>query len=397
MRTLALIFLCYNLLGQTTKLDTVYCDCEQARLITLSGNRKVGPTLPPAGPGEKNEVSFSKNNSKYVFEKEHHSAWYKLKINYTGNLVFDIIPNQADDDYDFVLFKSDKGNFCDSLSKFKIKPSRSCVSRDKNGIQSRTGLSNEAEELYIDEGIGDQYARSIWVSKGEVYYLVLDNVYKNGDGHVIQFYYEELIEVSGVVLDEDNLPVQAEISLVDQKGDTVLTKQTAKDGSYKFNAPLRKSFDYTLNFYNDKNFSFSKNLSLKDTTETKNLSTVLPKLKKGSKNSVGTINFIPGETMYLQRSIPSIMSLYKLLDRNKKLKIKLIGHSNGHDMMGEKGILKFTQNRALSIQDFLVKKGIDISRIQIEGKGDHEMLFPPTGTAKQQEMNRRVEVMVLEY
>jgi outer membrane protein OmpA-like peptidoglycan-associated protein len=397
MRSFILILFTVNLFGQTAKLDTVFCDCETARLITLNGNKRVGPTLPPAGSGEKNEISHSKNGSNYVFEKEHHSAWYKLKINYTGNMVFNITPNQTDDDYDFVLFKAGNGNFCDSLNKNKISPVRSCISRDRSGIQSQTGLSNFADELYIHEGVGDQYAKSIWVEKGETYYLVLDNVYRNGDGHIIQFYNEELIELSGIVVDEEQKPVEANITLVDQKGDTVLTRQTAKDGSYKFNAPVKKNFEYTINFYNDRNFSLSKNLSLKDTTETKHLSTVLPKLKKGAKNSVGTINFIPGETMYLQRSVPSIMNLYQLLERNQKLKIKLIGHSNGRDMLGEVGVIKFTKNRAISIQDFLVKKGIDISRIEIDGKGDHEMLFPVNGTLKQQELNRRVEVMVLEY
>jgi outer membrane protein OmpA-like peptidoglycan-associated protein len=397
VRSLILIVITINLFGQTAKLDTVFCDCELARVITLNGNKRVGPTLPPIGPGQKNEISFSKNGSKYVFEKEHHSAWYKLKINYTGSLIFDITPNQTDDDYDFVLFKAGNGNFCDSLSNYKIAPIRSCISRDKGGVQSQTGLSNQADELYIHEGLGDQYARSIWVEKGQTYYLVLDNVYKNGDGHVIQFYNEELIELSGVVTDDENKPVDANITLVDQKGDTVLTRQTAKDGSYKFNAPLRKNFEYTINFYNDRNFSLSKNLSLKDTTETKQLSIVLPKLKKGAKNSVGTINFIPGQTMYLQRSVPAVMNLYKLLERNQKLKIRLIGHSNGRDMLGEVGIIKFTKERALSIQSFLIKKGIDVSRIEIDGKGDHEMLFPINGTLKQQEMNRRVEVLVLEY
>lgn len=399
MRSLILIFLTLNVYAQNKKLDTVFCDCDKARSITLNGNTKIGPTIPPMGPGQKNEISHVKNNSQYVFEKEHHSAWYKLNMNTKGTFVFDIYPNQTNDDYDFVLFKAGKSNFCDSLTNFKVRPLRSCISRDRQGIKSSTGLSNLTDEEFIHEGIGDQYSASVKVEKGEVYYLVLDNVYEKGDGHIIQFYFEELIPFLGQVLDEDGNGVQTDITLVNQKGDTVLAKTTEPDGSYNINLLLRRNIDYTMNFFNERSFSYSRNISLKDTVELKHLSTILPKLKKGSKHSVGSINFIGGETMYLQRSIPSIMNLYKLLYKNPSLRIKIIGHSNGRFMKNEKEIMKFTLDRAITIRDFLIAKGIHLSRIEVEGKGDHEMLFkPPSGISeKQAEMNRRVEIMVLEY
>jgi len=371
-----------------------------AREIKLVGNKKVGITIPPPGPGLKNEISHSKNKSQFVFEKEHHSAWYKLLILTNGTLIFDIIPNQLNDDYDFVMFKAGKNNFCDSLRNNKIKPLRSCISRDKEEVKSRTGLSNMTGAIYVKEGIGEQYAAAISVSKGETYYLVLDNVYENGDGHTIQFYFEEMVSFAGTILDENNLPFQADITLVNQKGDTVVKQRSNYNGGYNFEAPLRRNFNYTLNFFNEKNFSFSKEITIKDTLELKSLSTVLPKLKKGSKYSVGTINFIPGETMYLQRSVPTMMNLYKLLQKNEKLKIMLIGHCNGNSMhLSKKVIIEFTVNRAKSVRDFLIKKGINSSRIEIDGKGPYEMLFEPVEkiTEKQAEMNRRVEVMVLEY
>jgi len=400
MRLLFFIILSFSLFGQKSKFDTVFCDCEIAREIKLAGNKKVGVTIPPPGPGLKNEISHSKNKSQFVFEREHHSAWYKLLILTNGTLVFDIIPNQLNDDYDFVIFKSGDGNFCDSLKNNKIKPLRSCISRDKEKVKSRTGLSNMAGATYVKEGIGEQYAAAISVSKGDIYYLVLDNVYENGDGHTIQFYFEEMVSIAGVVLDENNLPIEADITLVNQKGDTVVKQRSNNKGGYDFEAPLRRNFNYTLNFFNEKNFSFSKELSVKDTLELKKLITVLPKLKKGSKYPVGTINFIPGETMYLQRSVPTMMNLYKLLQKNEKLKIMLIGHCNGNSMsLSKKTIVEFTVNRAKSVRDFLVKKGISASRIEIDGKGHYEMLFSPVDkiSEKQAEMNRRVEVMVLEY
>lgn len=397
VRFLILIFLCVNVFGQTTKLDTVFCDCDVARVITLSGNKKVGKTIAPPGPGIKNEIGTSKGKGRYAFDKEHHVAWYKLVMATSGNLIFDIIPSKASDDYDFMLFKAGK-NFCDSLHNFQIKPLRSCISRDKEDIFGRTGLNLLAKKELVNEGVGDAYCKYIQVTKGESYYLVLDNVYAEGDGHTIQFAFGEPVEMRGVIKDENNKPVEAEITLVDQKGDTVLVGTSNKEGIYGFIAPLKRNVSYNLNFYNEKSFSYSKAIEISDTVELKHLVFVLPKLKKGSKYSVGSINFYPGESKYLPRSIPAMMNLYKLLKKNEQLKIMIIGHSNGRDRPEEEWIINFTKERAISIRNFLIKKGIDGKRIEIDGKGDHEMLFQlPAATEKQQEMNRRVEVMVLEY
>jgi len=91
-------------------------------------------------------------------------------------------------------------------------------------------------------------------------------------------------------------------------------------------------------------------------------------------------------------------NLVKLLKKNPSLRIKVIGHSNGRDMQDEKGIIAFTKGRATTIRNYLAIKGVDEKRIEIDGKGDHEMLFKlPNATADEQEQNRRVEILVLDY
>jgi outer membrane protein OmpA-like peptidoglycan-associated protein len=67
-------------------------------------------------------------------------------------------------------------------------------------------------------------------------------------------------------------------------------------------------------------------------------------------------------------------------------------------MMDEKGIIAFTKGRANTIKNYLAIQGIDEKRIEIDGKGDHEMLFKlPKANAEEQEQNRRVEILVLDY
>jgi hypothetical protein len=187
----SLIFFSAPLFSQIKKPDTVFCDCNKARVVKISGTHKIGVTIPPPNYGEKQEISTSKLKTKFAFEKEHYTAWYKLVIDTDGDLSFDIIPEKPDDDYDFMLFQAGKNVFCDSLEKNKLKPLRANISRDKTELSGKTGLSFKAKNELIKEGVNDAYSIPVKVSKGEIYYLVLDNVYENGGGHTIEFFFEK--------------------------------------------------------------------------------------------------------------------------------------------------------------------------------------------------------------
>ena len=399
MRIILLLLFSVKLFSQIKKLDTVFCDCNQAKVIPINSKTIYGKTIAPKGYGEIKEISPAKQKTTYAFEKEHNSSWYKLIINVSGELTMNVIPTKADDDYDFMLFKSAKNNFCDSLQKHKINPIRACISRDKEELNGKTGLNYKSKNELVKHGVGPAYCKSLLVKKGDIYYLVLDNVYEKGEGHTIEFEISQPVLFQGTVTDENNTAVKTEIALTNQKGDTVLLEKTAEDGSYSFIAPLTKNQQYNLNFYNDSSFSFTKSISLADTLQIRALKTVLPKLKKGNKYSIGSINFIGGSVQYLPRALPSMNNLAKLLKKNPNLRIKIIGHSNGRDMHDEKGIIAFTKGRANTIKNYLAIQGIDEKRIEIDGKGDHEMLFKLNGstTADQQEQNRRVEILVLDF
>ncbi len=396
MRFILLLFISLNLSAQKpAKLDTVFCDCDKARVIVINGNAKVNKTIPPNGHGEKQEISEHKQKTKYAFDKEHNSAWYKLVINSSGHLCFNITPSKKEDDYDFMLFKGSDIGFCDSMSMHRIKPIRSCISRDKEDIEGKTGMNYKGRKEFVNEGVGDAYVTPLSVTKGEVYYLVLDNVYEKGEGHSIQFYFEEPVHIKGVILDEKNKPLVAEIALTNARGDTMELSKSKADGSYEINTYLRPKINYVLNFYNDSSFTFSKNIYLKDSVELKNIRTILPQLRKGVKRPIGNINFYGGSPEYIPNAVPSINNLCKLMTKNHNLIIQIEGHTNGCDP----GVQVLSEKRSLKIKEFLIKKGIKSERIKSIGKGCKEMLFPlnESTTLEQQELNRRVEVLVLEY
>jgi len=384
---------------QVKKMDTVFCDCENARTLSLKNNLSIGPTIAPPGPGLKNEISPRLQRTKFSFEKEHASAWYKLVIGSDGYLVFDIVPTKAEDDYDFMLFKAAKNGFCDSLTKFHLKPMRACISRNKEEIKGLTGLSFAGKKELIKEGLGDAYAKPVEVKLGEVYYLVLDNVYKNGEGHTINFYFEEIIAIKGVVLNEEQKPLNAEITITAPNGDTINKLNSNNKGKYDFEAILRRNLKYSLNFYNDSSFFATKEISTKTHKDTlANIVAVLPTLIKGNKYIIQNINFQPGSINLLPTAMPSVKNLARLMRKNPALKILIVGHMNGCER-GTNGE-KFTNDRALTVKKYLTTNAILGERIKTAGKGCSEMLYPFNGKKLpyewQQVLNRRVEIFITE-
>lgn len=385
----------------TERLDTVFCDCTQAITLKIGLTQKIGPTIAPPGFGNVEEKAITRLKTKYAFEKEHHSAWYKLVIGVSGNLSFDIIPEKPDDDYDFMLFAAGRNNFCDSLEKNKLKPIRANISRDKDELKGKTGLSLNAKYDLVKEGVNDAYTHSIKVTKGEIYYLVLDNVYEHGGGHSIQFFYEEPVQIKGVVKNDEDKPLITHVSVTDSKGMTLAETVTdQQNGAYDINTVFKKNARYTLNYYSDSAFVYSKTVSLKDSSEIKDITTVLPMLRAGRKFSIGTINFFPNSPEYVPAAQPSLQNLLKLMEKNKQLKIAIIGHINcAHD--GEQfaviGEGELSTNRAKKIRDYLVRNKVNTGRIEAIGVGCSGMLFPKAKTAEEEEQNRRVEIKVIEF
>ncbi len=69
MRILLLCLISFQLLSQTKKQDTVFCDCNIARLITVNSKTTINKTIAPKGFGSIKEISNTKQNTKFAFEK----------------------------------------------------------------------------------------------------------------------------------------------------------------------------------------------------------------------------------------------------------------------------------------------------------------------------------------
>ncbi|MES2479891.1 MAG: OmpA family protein [Bacteroidota bacterium] len=390
-----------------TYLKKVACDCDSAVKIQIFKRANYGFTQAPEGFGKVMEIKARSNSSKTAFEQEHHSAWYLLEFKFSGELVFEIIPRDKKDDYDFLLFPYKDSTTCKDILKERLKPVRGNLSRNDTNNMSITGLSDTVINEFNGKGIGNQFSKSITVKSGEKYLLVLDNVYDSGKGHKLNFSFIKDVSISGQVVNEEGKPLVAEVTLYDDKGLEVNKTTSDTKGEYKMDARIVEYTDYSLTYIADNSFVGTETINtknLKDSNSFANIKTVLPKLKKGNKYKMGNLNFWAGSPDLLTRSTPSLISLYQLMKINRKMKIQIEGHVNGgtyginlpmFQKDSPESLQLLSDQRAETVFIFLREKGIDTSRMTKVGYSDKFMLFPKPKNEYEHEANRRVEIKVV--
>lgn len=372
------------------------CDCASAIKITVKQTGHYGPTLPPNGFGNVQEIKATGPYDKNAFENEHNSAWYLLTVIQDGNLEFDIAPADSSNDYDFLVYPYKDSATCDEILNHKLRPVRSNLSRTNAALKGWTGLSISSQKEFVGKGINDSYSASLVVKKGEQYLLVLDNVYADGKGHRLYFGYKKEVEIKGVVLNEDSVGVKASVSLFDNEGKTVKKVETDNFGKYGFKADMKTNVTYSLTYTNDSGFTQVKTINtsqLKKSAAFNDIRTVLPRLKKGKKYRMGTINFYGNMAKLLPESEPSVEALSKLMKKNKNMQIMIEGYINGAG--GGWNDVKLSEQRAETVYDMLVASGIEKERMSKKGFGSQNMLYPLARDESEMAANRRVEIKVI--
>ncbi|MCE3279998.1 MAG: OmpA family protein [Bacteroidetes bacterium] len=392
------IFLVHLSFSQTaTKGKPISGDCKKAIPLTISNRLFYGITDSLKGYGDVQEI---KKGNHLLFEGEHNSAWYLLTFGRDGEMIFDITPADSTNDYDFLLYPYTDSTFCENFRKNQNKPLRSNLSNVKRSVRGITGLARAGElKPSIGKGIGNAYSNSLSVKKGEKYMLILDNVTPNGKGHTLEFNFIKDVEIKGRILNSDSIPVIADITISNVKGQTVLETKTNTNGEYSIKTSLNENQNYTVIATSDSTFVDVRTINTKelkkDQTIFPEIKMVLPKLKKGSKYKMESINFYGNISQLLPSSLPSVEALYRLMKKNKKMVILIEGHVNDQGS-GDKGFIQaLSDDRAKTVYNYLVKKGINKERMSTIGLANKFQLFPRPKTESEMQANRRVEIKVI--
>jgi outer membrane protein OmpA-like peptidoglycan-associated protein len=389
------------------------CDCIDA--ITIKNSKPL--TITSTGTGKLQEITDPDKVSMYFFEKEHNTGWFKFQIAGDGELTLSVSPSNNSDDLDFILFRYDVDGFCDRIRLKKQLPVRSNLARSGQGGNAETGLKKDVSQEFAHSGPGDAWSKSLPVKKYEVFYLVVDNV--NGPN-------EYVVQVD---LNEKKLKTNPEASPeVPENFEeiktpfrmTVVDDETGKPvkgafdiAGYQIGEPYRinDSSECTINLSSSQNitlncnapgyFFFTKAMMAPPIPydavkrpDTVKFEIRLKKAKPGQTLRLENIKFVGDDIGFLPSSRASLLSLHKFMEENPTAKIEIGGHVNAPDMRNLPKLKKLSKDRAKAVYDYLVEKGIEPSRIDYKGWGNSKMIYKKPLNEKQNEENRRVEVVV---
>ncbi len=362
--------------------------CENA--IEINTLKKFGTTYPP--------TSLANDNPNNIFAKNQHPVWYKFKTEKDGVLLFDIIPMDTMDNYDFILYKAENNNFCQDYKDNKVKPERSNFYRTDPSKQGKTGL--------LINGDDKAFSKGIEVKKGEMYYLLINNVYENGQGHSISFKYLETFTIVGKVVDaETNQPV-ANASIIWENTrikEEVYQITTDKKGEYSLHVSVSveaHSFPrYSITAYADRYFLTDTIVPTKEIpkVDLAPINFKIKKIKLGYNSEVfGNIYFEPNEYIAIPEADRYLKKLIKMMMLNPNMTITLEGHTNGFYPSTEIDT-KLSENRARSIKNYMIESGVDGNRITITGFGCNRLMYPAAKDEVEEGYNRRVEISITKF
>jgi flagellar motor protein MotB len=382
-------------------------DCSNA--LDITGKTIIRATA-PVWAGNYNEIQSS-SKSLYSFKKEHHTVWYRFRVEQNCLLSFSIIPDNPKDDYDFILYKGVRNITCQRIHKGEIKPIRTNISRPEPESRGVTGLGPKGKTDFVHEGKGNNWSTSVRVQAGEVYYLVLDNVYPKGGGHTIRFDFrncsgeriaaQKQLSVNFIIMEESsNRLIPAHLVLIEHsKGypdyDTIYNKRIS---SATILVEPGRFYNYKVwaKDYLSKSGYFK--LDSFPSEKVKNIEVRLKSVRLGGSFELKNVYFEGGKATVIRQSYPALRELLAIMKDNPELEIEIQGHVNRPVKGGKKHTEEYYNelsiDRAKMVYDYLRKRGIDERRMQYKGFGYSQMIYPHAVTAEQMQKNRRVVIKI---
>lgn len=379
-------------------------DCIGALMIN---DTVVGPVYSPKGYGKKLEIRDYELGDPYFIEREHNTVWYKFVAPYDAIFTFELVPIVKEDDFDFLLFQYDGPNFCQDILDGNKIPVRTNISRKNLGTNGRTGLSENAIEEYVPSGPGSPYSKALRVYRGEMFYLLVDNPFKENEGHSIHLKYRKLSPEAAAQEEERVYETpyrKLEITVTDKATKERLASNISINGlpdSVQSRYPAISQLELDVVSYRTYDISVVKKGYLLATQNfiPKNdslykIDITLKSMSLGDKINLENIKFDSDKTEILEKSLPALKQLSEFMEINPTVTIEIQGHVNGESKRNKRKFVKLSEARAQAIYDKLAEAGVNKSRMNVVGFGNSKMIYPTPINNRQSEANRRVEAEI---
>jgi outer membrane protein OmpA-like peptidoglycan-associated protein len=143
-------------------------------------------------------------------------------------------------------------------------------------------------------------------------------------------------------------------------------------------------------FYNSENVIVQRNAA-------QNIE--LQPLQIGSVATISNLYFVGDEATLLKSSDAEMAKILRFMQLNKNIKIEIAGHVNAPGVDPKKlpkEEFDLSTDRAITIRNFLIDNGFSNEKITAKGYGNSQMRYPEPTSERQEELNRRVEIKVLD-
>ena len=202
----------------------------------------------------------------------------------------------------------------------------------------------------------------------------------------------EVAYVQGVITDaKTRSPIKADIELVDlHSGRSYKSSQSDTDGNYILCLPSKSEYALTVS---KKNYLFySENIHLKQEGSILLKNFKLQALEIGEQVRLDNIFFELEAYKLKDESATELNKIIQFMESNPFLVVEIGGHT---DNSGSKNYnLDLSEQRAASVRDALVQRGLTSNRIQTKGYGMSEPLNS-NSSEEEKAVNRRTELKII--
>ena len=387
--------------------------------IQLEMDKPYGPTTAPDGAGRIQEVVADKAHPN-IFEREHNTVWYKFTVPYNGELEISIVQQSQWDDYDFLVYKNTGSYFSNQVMLNKVSP----VAVNMAGIDSAAmfaavmkggkgegkasgerrpevserrkkategdmpvfdvapdakptiGMFCDATDKMLTKKDVGRFIKSIPVRMGEEYYIVLDNRTLNGQGHTIKVSvhvdaYEPLV----LFYDKKGKKYVDVDLMILERGGREGERPIVKDEHYRGGrVKFVPGFGYLLYAKRDGYFSIYKEFNSRDMMESGDTTMIfqMERTERGSSFQIKNLEFESEEATLIGNYDSILMDYLMMFKNHPEVNFLVKGYVQSYGVNAEADML-LSLERAKSVKEWFVKKGIDAKRITTAGMTKNEI------------------------
>ncbi|XHR97841.1 OmpA family protein [Mucilaginibacter sp. UC70_90] len=201
--------------------------------------------------------------------------------------------------------------------------------------------------------------------------------------------------VKGFVKDvKTKAPLEAAIEIIDLESNLPVYQDYSDDEQGDFLATLTSGKNYALNISKSGYLFYSENFSLKNykIKSPFNIVALLSPIEIGNKVILKNIFFDTNKFDLEKESKAELAKLIEFLGVNSTTRIEISGHTDNTG--NHQGNQTLSENRAKSVYQYLVSKGIAPTRLIYKGYGETQPIASNT-TEEDRAKNRRTEFMVI--